>query len=104
MDAFRIAFEHVDNEPYAYAFEYSILGKNEDDTYDTIADHATANRTDNWEQEYKFDKKIYSEIKIVMHSCTNNVENKIGWPAVAEFEVYGAEEAVDDAGTLIGQT
>lgn len=96
MDAFRIAFEHVTNEPYDYAFEYSIYGKNGDNDYSPIVKNATANRTDNWEQEYKFAEQAFTDVKIIMHSCTNNVDNKIGWPAIAEFEVYGSEISVED--------
>ena len=96
MDAFAIAFEHVDPEPYNYAFTYSILARNGDGEYDTIVANATANRTDNTQQQYSFLEKTYSEVKIVMHSCTNNVGNGIGWPAVAEFEVYGSEAVVED--------
>ena len=47
MDAVAIAFEHVDTEPYNYAFTYSILARNGDGEYDTIVANATANRTDN---------------------------------------------------------
>ena len=96
MDAVAIAFEHVDTEPYNYAFTYSILARNGDGEYDTIVANATANRTDNAQQQYAFLEKTYSEVKIVMHSCTNNVGNGIGWPAVAEFEVYGSEVTVAD--------
>ena len=96
MDAVAITFEHVDTEPYNYAFTYSILARNGDGSYDTLVDHATANRTDNCTQQYSFLEKTYSEVRIVMHSCTNNVGNGIGWPAVAEFEVYGSEIAVED--------
>ena len=96
MDAVAIAFEHVDPEPYNYAFTYSILARNGDGEYDTIVANATANRTDNCAQQYAFLEKTYSEVKIVMHSCTNNVGNGIGWPAVAEFEIYGSEVVVED--------
>ena len=96
MDAFAIAFEHVDPEPYNYVFTYSILARNGDGEYDTIVANATANRTDNSQQQYSFLEKTYSEVKIVMHSCTNNAGNGIGWPAIAEFEVYGSEAAVED--------
>ena len=96
MDAVAIAFERVSNELYNYAFTYSILARNGSGAYDTIVSHATANRTDNARQQYSFQEKTYSEVKIVMHSCTNNVGNGIGWPAVAEFEVYGSEVTVAD--------
>lgn len=97
MDAFRIAFEHIgDTDGIGFAFEYSILAKNADDaSYTTIADHQRANRTDNWQQQYKFAEASYSEVKIVMHSCTTNSGN--GWPAIAEFEVYGSEKEIDDS-------
>ena len=78
MDAVAITFEHVDTEPYNYAFTYSILARNGDGSYDSLVDHATANRTDNCTQQYSFLEKTYSEVKIVMHSCTNNVGNGIG--------------------------
>ena len=95
MDAFAIAFENVGaSDQYAYAFTYSILARNGDGEYETIVANAAANRTDNSSQQYKFLEKTYSEIKIVMHSCTNNTGNRIGWPAIAEFEVYGSEVVV----------
>ncbi|MBR5294525.1 MAG: alpha-N-acetylglucosaminidase N-terminal domain-containing protein, partial [Oscillospiraceae bacterium] len=96
MDAVAIAFERVVSEPYNYAFTYSILARNGNGAYDSIVSNATANRTDNSRQQYSFQEKTYSEVKIVMHSCTNNVGNGIGWPAVAEFEVYGSEVSVAD--------
>ena len=94
MDAFAIAFEHADPEQYNYAFTYSILARNGSGEYDTIVDHFTANRTDKSAQQYAFLEKTYSEVKIVMHSCTSSAG--YGWPAVAEFEVYGSEIAVAD--------
>ena len=94
MDAFAIAFEHADPEQYNYAFTYSILARNGSGEYDTIVDHFTANRTDKCAQQYAFLEKTYSEVKIVMHSCTSSAG--YGWPAVAEFEVYGSEIAVAD--------
>lgn len=101
MDAFRIAFEYVANEEYNYKFVYSILARNSSDSdWTTIVDHAEANRTDNWEQNYPFDEKVFDEIKIVMHSCTNTYGNGIGWPAIAEFEVYGSEIRVDDSESI----
>ena len=97
MDAFRIAFENVgSSDSIDFAFNYSILAKNADGTYDTIVENATANRTDNSSQEYQFAEKIYSEVKIVMHSCTTYGGANAGWPAVAEFEVYGSEVIVED--------
>lgn len=102
MDAFRIAFEKVSTEPYDYAFEYSILAKNGANDYTPIVEHATANRTDNWEQEYKIDEAAYTDVKIIMHSCTNVVGGTpgIGWPAIAEFEVYGSEISVEDKDSI----
>ena len=97
MDAFAIAFEHVGAyDSIGFAFRYSILARNGSGSYDTIVSNAAANRTDNSSQQYSFQEKTYSEVKIVMHSCTNNVGNGIGWPAVAEFEIYGSEVAVAD--------
>lgn len=89
MDAFRIVFESVGaTDGNNFKFEYSILAKNRDGEYETIVSHATANRTDNYIQEYKLENEaIYSEVRIVMHSCKAGDEN--GWPAIAEFEVYG---------------
>ena len=101
MDAFRIAFEHVENEPYNYAFTYSILAKSANATeYTTIVNNAKANRTDNWEQIYEISPVKYNEVKVVMHSCTNNVGDGIGWPAIAEFEVYGSQAEVQDGGSI----
>lgn len=102
MDAFRIAFEHVTDEPYNYAFEYSIYGKNGNSDYTPIVENATANRTDNWEQEYKFAEQAFTDVKIIMQSCTNVVDGApgIGWPAIAEFEVYGSEDSVEDTESI----
>lgn len=100
MNAFRIAFENVTEEPYNYQFTYSILARNGEGEYDKIVENAVANRTDNWEQSYSILEKTYSEIKIVMHSCTNTYGNGIGWPAIAEFEVYGSEAVVEDNGSI----
>ena len=95
MDAFAIAFENVGaSDGIGFAFTYSILARNGDGSYDTIVANATANRTDNSSQQYPFTKKTYSEVQIVMHSCTTNSGN--GWPAIAEFEVYGSEVVVQD--------
>ena len=101
MDAFRIAFEHEANDQYSYKFVYSILAKNTDDAdWTRIVERAEANRTDNYEQSYPFDEKVFDEIKIIMHSCTNTYGNGIGWPAIAEFEVYGSEVKVDDSASI----
>ena len=97
MDAFRIAFENVGAaDGTDFAFCYSILAGNGNGEYDTIVERATANRTDNSSQQYSFQEKTYSEVKIVMHSCTTNGGNSAGWPAIAEFEVYGNEILVED--------
>ena len=96
MDTFTITFERAGaSDSNNYHFTYSILAQNSQETtdWDTIADHVVANRTDNYEQNYVFDEKMYDTIKIVMHSCktgaslTNN-----GWPAIAEFAVLGLVE------------
>lgn len=102
MNAFRIAFEKVNPEPYDYTFEYSIYGKNGNREYTPIVKNATANRTDNWEQEYKFAEQAFTDVKIIMHSCTNVVDGApgIGWPAIAEFEVYGSEVSVEDTDSI----
>ena len=97
MDAFAIAFENVGaTDSVDFAFSYSILARNGSGAYDTIVDHATANRTDNSAQQYAFLEKTYSEVKIVMHACTTYGGTSAGWPAVAEFEVYGSEVTVAD--------
>lgn len=102
MDAFRIAFENVgETDQYNYGFTYSIFAKGEEDTeYTTIIANAAANRTDQCVQTYQFAAALYSEVKIVMHTCTNNVGNGIGWPAIAEFEVYGSEAEIDDSESI----
>ncbi|WP_418612398.1 alpha-N-acetylglucosaminidase TIM-barrel domain-containing protein [[Ruminococcus] torques] len=102
MDAFRIAFEHVgDTDGTDFAFEYSILAKKAGDSdYTKVADHQTANRTDNYAQVYKFNAAQYSEVKIVMHSCKTQGGTQNGWPAVAEFEVYGSEIEVQDTDSI----
>ena len=97
MDAFAIAFENVGSyDSIDFAFCYSILARNGSGTYDTIVERATANRTDNSSQQYAFLEKTYSEVKIVIHSCTTYGGANAGWPAVAEFEVYGSEVVVAD--------
>ncbi|MBQ7230414.1 MAG: alpha-N-acetylglucosaminidase C-terminal domain-containing protein [Oscillospiraceae bacterium] len=97
MDAFAIAFEHVGAyDSIDFAFRYSILARNGSGSYDTIVDNAAANRTDNSQQQYSFLEKTYSEVKLVMHSCTTYGGSNAGWPAVAEFEIYGSEAAVAD--------
>ena len=97
MDAVAIAFENVGaSDSIDFAFNYSILARNGDGEYDTIVANATANRTDNSSQQYSFLEKTYSEIQIVIHSCTTYGGTNAGWPAVAEFEVYGSEVVVSD--------
>ena len=99
MDAFRIAFEKVGSlDPNSFAFVYSILARNGSGAYDTIVANAAANRTNNNVQEYQFAEKTYSEVKIVIHSCKAGANN--GWPAVAEFDVYGSEVLVKDSGNI----
>ena len=100
MNACEIVFEHVGaTDEYTYEFTYSILGKAKGAAeYTKIVDHAKANRTDNYVQGYKFDETAYSDVKIVIHSTTNSQGN--GWPAVAEFRVYGAEEEIDDSDSI----
>lgn len=99
MNSFVITYERSGiPDPNNYHYTYSILAQNSKETaaWDTIADHIVANRTDNFEQTYTFDEKMYDTIKIVMHSCkidadlTNN-----GWPAIAEFVVMGKVEEDD---------
>ena len=91
MNAMAIAFENVgETDGNNYAFTYSILARNGSGEYDTLVDHATANRTDDSSQSYTFPEKTYSEVKIVMHSCKSGENN--GWPAIAEFEVYSGVE------------
>ena len=97
MDAVAIAFENVGaSDSIDFAFSYSILARNGDGEYDTIVANATANRTDNSSQQYSFLEKTYSEVQIVMHSCTTYGGSTAGWPAIAEFEVYGSEVVVED--------
>ena len=97
MDAVAIAFENVGSyDSIDFAFCYSILARNGSDAYDTIVERATANRTDNSSQQYSFLEKTYSEVKIVIHSCTTYGGSTAGWPAVAEFEIYGSEVTVED--------
>lgn len=102
MDAVRIAFEKANPDPNDYAFEYSIYGKNGNSGYTPIVENATANRTDNWEQEHKFAEQTFTDVKIIMHSCTNAINGVagIGWPAIAEFEVYGSEDSVEDTESI----
>ena len=97
MNAFRIAFENVGaSDSIDFKFNYSIFARNGSGEYDTIVANAIANRTDNSSQTYSFMEKTYSEVKIVMHSCTTYGGSTYGWPAVAEFEVYGSEVKVED--------
>lgn len=94
MNRFVIDFENVGaSDGNNFAFNYSILAQNSSEdttTWDTIADHASANRTDNSQQSYVFTTKPYDTIQIVVHSCTAN--GNPGWPAVAEFAVYAKSE------------
>ena len=95
MDAFVIYFESVgETDSIGFSFKYSILARKGEGEYTTIVENATANRTDNYTQKYQFDDAVYDEIKIVMHECKTNSGN--GWPAIAEFEVYGTEPEVND--------
>ena len=97
MDAMAIAFENVGAyDSIDFAFSYSILARNGDGAFDTIVSNATANRTDNSQQQYAFLEKTYSEVQIIIHSCTTYGGSTAGWPAVAEFEVYGSEVTVAD--------
>ena len=97
MDAVAIAFENVGTtDSIDFLFTYSILARSGDGEYDTIVSGATANRTDNSAQQYAFLEKTYSEVKIVIHSCTTYGGANAGWPAVAEFEIYGSEAVVAD--------
>jgi len=97
MDAVAIAFENVGSyDSIDFAFRYSILARSGSGEYDTIVANAAANRTDNSAQQYSFQEKTYSEVAIVIHSCTTYGGSTAGWPAVAEFEIYGSEEAVSD--------
>ena len=99
MDAFRIAFENVgSSDSNSFSFVYSILAGTGDGNYDTIVEKATANRTDNSSQQYKIAEKTYSVVQIVMHSCMAG--SNYGWPAIAEFEIYGSENEVDDSGSI----
>ena len=97
MDAVAIAFENVGTyDSIDFAFSYSILARSGSGSYETLVANATANRTDNSQQQYAFQEKTYSEVKIVIHSCTTYGGSTAGWPAVAEFEIYGSEVTVAD--------
>ena len=93
MNSFTITFERAGTtDSDNYQFTYSILAQNSQDStdWDTIADHKLANRTDNFEQIYSFDAKLYDKIKIVMHSCKTGADlTNNGWPSIAEFVVMG---------------
>lgn len=99
MDAVAISFENVGTtDTIGFSFEYSIVARNGEGEYTTIVDHATANRTDNSSQNYKFNAALYDEVKIIMHSCKTASGN--GWPAVAEFEIYGSEILNEDENSI----
>ena len=99
MDAFAIAFENVgQSDSIGFKFVYSILARKGSGEYVTIVDHAQANRTDQSSQSYKINAAVYDEVKIVMHSCTTSSGN--GWPAIAEFEVYGNEITTNDGESI----
>ena len=92
MNKFTIAFEKLNSDQYNYQFNFSILAQNTAENsavWDTIASHVTCNRTTDFEKLFIFEAKKYDKIKIVMHSCTT--VNGYGWPAIAEFEVYGTD-------------
>ena len=99
IDAFEITFENVGNsDPYNYNFEYSILGKNGNGEFVTLVNHQTADRVENFYKSYKVEESQFTNIRIVMHSTTtiNNGVTGIGWPAIAEFAIYGDEKKVVD--------
>lgn len=96
MDACSILFEKVDRDQYDYQFEFSIKGIKEDNTEVLLVDHQIGNRTDKSEIDYPFTEGAYKGIKIYMHKTTNNVGDHIGWPAVAEFKIFGSEVEVVD--------
>lgn len=92
MNKFRIAFEKLGSDQYNYQFNFSIHAQNSAENevmWDTIASHVTCNRTTDFEKVYTFVPKEYDKIKIEMHSCTT--VNGFGWPAIAEFEIYGRD-------------
>ncbi len=99
MDAFAIAFEKVGaTDSIGFKFVYSILARKGSGNYVTIVERAEANRTDKASQSYKINAAIYDEVKIVMHSCSTSSGN--GWPAIAEFEVYGNEITTNDGESI----
>lgn len=93
MNKFRIAFENVGNgDGNNFQFIYSILAQDSTQTneWNVICDHVVANRTNNSQQVYEFSDQAYNKIKIVMHSCKTGANHSSnGWPAIAEFEVWG---------------
>lgn len=101
IDAFEIAFEHLTTETdqYDYHFTYSILGKKAgSDDFVTLVQSAKADRLDNYYQSYKIDEAQYSVIRILMEDCTSTAGK--GWPAVADFKIYGSEAVIDDSESI----
>ena len=101
IDAFEIAFEHLTTETdrYDYHFTYSILGKKAgSDDFVTLVQSAKADRLDNYYQSYKIDEAQYSVIRILMENCTSTAGK--GWPAVADFKIYGSEAVIDDSESI----
>ena len=98
MDAVVIKFEDYGNsDSLNFQFNYSILAQNsktDGSNWDVICENQIGNRTTASNNEYSFNAKTYDKVKIVMHSCTT--KNGYGWPAIAEFEVYGNEIVVED--------
>ena len=98
MDAARITFEHVDNEPHNYQFNFSLYGVKEDGSEVLLAENQTANRTDKFELDLPFAPGSYKAVKVLMHSCTT--ANGNGWPAIAELAVFGSEKKVEDKDSI----
>ncbi len=98
MDACTITFENTDPDPYTYEFEFSIMGVKEDGSEVMLAEHQKANRTDKHELDLSFAEAGYKGVKILMHKTTNVVDGNpgIGWPAIAEFALFGSEVKVED--------
>lgn len=102
----EIAFEKLANDTNNFGFTYSIYGMKTTDTdWTKLVASATANRTDNSVNEHLLGVDgatvKYSKFKIVIESITSTGGDP--WPAIAEFKIFGKEEAMQDPGNLAWQ-
>ena len=106
ISSLEIAFEKLASDANNFGFTYSIYGMKTTDTdWTKLVASATANRTDNSVNEHLLGVDgatvKYSKFKIVIESITSTGGDP--WPAIAEFKIFGKEEAVQDPDNLAWQ-